>query len=140
MYTAMQIAHYIIEKCTQDDKAISNLQLQKILYYLQKNALQKDVNKPLFSDDFVAWQFGPVIEEVYYNYCSFGSMPIRRIYNENISNLVKMMIDPIIVKKRILNPWDMVAETHKAGGAWDYVYSRFGSGAEISKELITQKG
>lgn len=34
-YTAMQIAEYVINKCTNENHAITNLQLQKILYYLQ---------------------------------------------------------------------------------------------------------
>ena len=34
----------------------------------------------------------------------------------------RLIIDNIIESKRILNPWDMVSETHKLGGAWDSVY------------------
>lgn len=36
MYSAMYVAQYIITKCTADLKPVSNLQLQKILYYIQK--------------------------------------------------------------------------------------------------------
>lgn len=140
MYTAMQIAQYVIDKCTIEEYAISNLQLQKILFYLQKAALNKSINNPIFCEDFVAWQFGPVIEEVYYNYCGFGSMPIRRKYETVIDNVTKMMIDPIIEMKRILNPWDMVTETHKKGGAWDYVYYNVGNGGMITKTMIAEKG
>ena len=35
LYSAMDIAKYIIDKCIDDEMPISNLQLQKILYYLQ---------------------------------------------------------------------------------------------------------
>lgn len=34
MYTALDMAKYIIDKCTKDRSPISNLQLQKILYYI----------------------------------------------------------------------------------------------------------
>lgn len=139
-YTAMQIAHYVIEKCTIENSAISNLQLQKILYYLQKTALQSKSGKVLFNDEFVAWQFGPVIEEVYYNYCGFGAMPIRRIYQENIDGQIRLLIDPIIERKRVLDPWEMVAETHKPGGAWYITYNEQGNGGIISKDLIKQRG
>ena len=141
MKTAMQIAHYVIEKCTKEEKAISNLQLQKILFYIQKTALQSDKGVPIFNDEFVAWKFGPVIEDVSYTYCVFGAMPIRRIYNEEIEGSIKVLIDPIINKKRELNPWDMVEETHKKGGAWDTTFkSGLGNGKVIEKKLIKEKG
>lgn len=138
MNTATEMAHYIVDKCTRDGAPVSNLQLQKILYYLQKTFLKN--NDELFEDDFVAWQFGPVVEEVYYEYCSFGSMPIRRVYLVNI-NVNPRTINPIIEEKRSLNPWEMVAETHKKNGAWDMTYlGGKGNGQIIAKKLIAEKG
>ena len=55
---------------------ISNLQLQKILYYLQVYFIQHE-GIPLFEDEIEAWQFGPVIPEVYYEYCGFGGFEIQ---------------------------------------------------------------
>ena len=51
------------------------------------------------------------------------------------------MINPIIEKKRILNPWDMVSDTHSSGKAWDLIY-RDGAGDHqvIPQELIKSKG
>lgn len=40
MYSALNMAKYIIDKCTKDRYPISNLQLQKILYYVQREFLQ----------------------------------------------------------------------------------------------------
>lgn len=139
MKTAREVACYIIDKCTREEVPISNLQLQKILYYVQKVYLQSQ--GALFDDDFVAWQFGPVIEDVYYNYCSFGSMPIRRRYDTDISSNDKVLMDPIIEKKRELDPWEMVSETHKKNGAWDTTYlDGRGNGRIIAKDLISSKG
>ena len=60
-YKAMDVAKYIITKCARNEHPISNLQLQKILYILQKEYLQRD-QKCLFFDDFEAWAFGPNIQ------------------------------------------------------------------------------
>ena len=35
MYVALDLSKYIISKCVRDGHPISNLQLQKILYYIQ---------------------------------------------------------------------------------------------------------
>ena len=34
MYKALEIAKYVIDKCTRENNPISDLQLQKILYYI----------------------------------------------------------------------------------------------------------
>lgn len=139
MDTAMDVSRYIINKCMRDGLPVSNLQLQKILYYLQKEFLKQGGR--LFDDDFVAWQFGPAIEEVYYNYSIFGSMPIRRRFAIDLTQRVKAAIDPIIEAKRRMDPWELVRETHKKNGAWDMVYKDgAGNGETISKELIASRG
>lgn len=40
IYQVTDIAKYIINKCTIEKHAISNLQLQEILYYIQKEFLE----------------------------------------------------------------------------------------------------
>lgn len=60
MYSALDLSTYIVSKCIKDHSPISNLQLQKILYYIQKEFLKND--DIAFSDDIEAWQFGPVVQ------------------------------------------------------------------------------
>lgn len=136
MYKALDIAKYTIDKCTKEEISISNLQLQKILYYMQEKYL-KEYQKPLFDEEIQAWQFGPVVPEVYANYCGYGAMPIENEYNINVEKAVKEVIDPIIEDKAKLEPWDLVEETHRKNGPWDRVYdSGRGNRHTISKELI----
>ena len=52
MYAAIDLSKYIVSKCIRDDHPISNLQLQKILYYIQKDFLKK--GKIAFPDDIEA--------------------------------------------------------------------------------------
>lgn len=39
MYKALDISNYIINKCIDDNIPISNMQLQKILYCIQRECL-----------------------------------------------------------------------------------------------------
>ena len=139
MYSALNIAKYIIDKCTKDRDPISNLQLQKVLYYIQREFLQQGAMA--FSEDIEAWQFGPVVPEAYKQYCGFGALPIRMRYVVTIQSSDKNIINPIIEKKRILNPWDMVSDTHSSGKAWDLIYrGGLGDHQIIPRELIRNKG
>lgn len=122
-YSAVELSKYIITKCARDNKPISNLQLQKILYFIQKEYLQKK-GVPAFDDPIEAWRFGPVVPEAYYFFCGSGAMPITDVYEDaNIDNVTdRALIDKIVEDKRELSPWKLVEETHKEGCAWDRVY------------------
>lgn len=142
MKRAIELAKYIVKKCIDDNYAISNLQLQKILYYIQRDFLKKD--SIAFYDEIEAWQFGPVVPYVYYYYCGFGAMPINIPVSYDISDFqvedIKM-INGIVEEKRLLKPWDMVNETHKADGAWSLVYDNgVGNRKIIPRSLIKERG
>lgn len=121
MYSAVELSKYIVTKCVHDECPISNLQLQKILYYIQKEYLAK--NSQVFFEDIEAWQFGPVVPEAYYRFCGFGAMPITLTYDNVVIDVAdKCIIDPIVESKRAMNPWDLVDDTHKPNGAWSQIY------------------
>ena len=137
MYDVLDLAKYIVTKCSTEGSPISNLQLQKILYYIQKEFLNND--KLAFDADIEAWRFGPVVPCVYYNFCSYGSMPIDDIFKTPIKE--DSVVDEIIVEKRRLNPWEMVSETHKENGAWHQTYKDgSGNGNVIPIDLIKSVG
>lgn len=121
--TALDLSKYIVSRCVNDGCPISNLQLQKILYYIQKEFLQTR-NEVMFYDDIEAWQFGPVVPNVYYYFCGFGAMPISSPFlcDVSLNDKDSAIIDNIVKSKRTLDPWEMVNETHKRGGAWDKTY------------------
>ena len=140
-YDALNVANYIIDKCKKDGSPITNLQLQKILYFLQREYLQNN-GYSLFFNEIQAWQFGPVVPDVYYKYCIFGAMPISRTYgNHQINDADMKAINPIIEKNMCRSPWELVEETHKSGGAWEIIYDNGkGNHNVIPEYLIQTKG
>ena len=75
-YKALDIANKIISKTDlEHGDTISNLKLQKMLYYQQGFHLAY-FGTPLFDEDIVSWQYGPVVPSVYKEYKSFESNSI----------------------------------------------------------------
>lgn len=64
MERALNIAKYIISYCSKQGRPVSNLQVQKILFFLQVK-YYKVFGKWLFSDEIEAWSYGPVVRVVY---------------------------------------------------------------------------
>lgn len=140
MYSVIELSKYIVTKCVHEGRPISNLQLQKILYYIQKEYVKS--NSQAFFEEIEAWQFGPVVPEAYYRFCGFGAMPITLTYDDiNIQESDKLIIDPIVIEKRNMNPWDLVEDTHQPNGAWSQIYNGgAGNHKVIPIELIKAVG
>ena len=141
-YQAIDIARYIIYICSLERKPISNLQLQKILYYIQEFFL-KNERRALFIDEIEAWPFGPVVRDVYYHYCGYGAMEIYDDNNPNVNIDLneRQIIESITREKSALKPWKLVEDTHASGKAWDLIYCN-GEGYKkvIPKDVIVTYG
>jgi uncharacterized phage-associated protein len=72
-HKALNVANEILKLSNPEiGDIISNLKLQKLLYYVQGfHIAMKD--EPLFDEDIIAWQYGPVVPEVYHEFKCFGS-------------------------------------------------------------------
>lgn len=133
-YRALDIAKYIINRCTDNGTPVTNLKLQKILYFVQGEYHQQ-TGSFLFDDNFLAWQFGPVVRGVYDEYCSYGASAIYELGTLILREKDKKVIDEIIDRRRGQTAGALVAEAHRPGGAWDSVYN--GSNQTvIPKQLI----
>lgn len=72
-YKALDIAYKILDKAnTPEGELISNMKLQKMLYYMQGFHLAY-FGTPLFDEEIEAWQYGPVVPSVYEQFCDHKS-------------------------------------------------------------------
>lgn len=156
MYRALQIANYIIQIALNTGEKITNLHLQKILYYLQVNELVT-TGSPLFNDDMEKWRLGPVVPNVYHEYKGSGSQPISEIEREIIFDHDKMEVQfidfnenhiefedrerfyPLIMKLLNENAFTLVDKTHEHN-PWKSVEQRIYNGEKdlkyTNEELI----
>lgn len=86
MVSALDVARYLLTLVDQDaGDLMSNLKLQKLLYYSQGYHLAL-YGQPLFHEDIVAWQYGPVVREVYHEYKFYGreGIPAPECFDSNV--------------------------------------------------------
>lgn len=133
--TAKEVSRYVADYAYRMNHAVSNLQLQKIMYFLWIE-YYKVYREALFSDQsFEAWRLGPVLRNVYYDFCSFGSMTIYPIL-AGFSDIKLNCLDGTKNKtiNRILDNYislparELVDLSHKENHAWDVIF-RKGEGA-----------
>lgn len=142
-YDVLEVSRHIINYSNRMRYGVSNLKLQKLLYFVQAYFLAfTESGAPCFKEKIEAWDFGPVVPNVYYYFCGYGAMKIMNYYDEDFSLNYenRQIIDKIIIEKRNMDPWQLVEETYRAGGAWDKTYKKgFGNREVISIALIKQE-
>lgn len=78
IYNVLDVCRHVINYSNKKDYGISNLKLQKILYFIQAYFLISTPN-PCFKERIEAWDFGPVVPEAYREYKQFGSGDIPTV-------------------------------------------------------------
>ena len=127
MYSVLDIAKYIIWYCKEKGYPISNLRLQKVLYFVQADFLiNRDI--PCFMESIEAWDFGPVVPEVYHKYKIFGSSMIPSFIcgsiAEKIRTLDKEMINEIVDLCAGKSTSELVDITHQQE-PWKNAYRKY---------------
>lgn len=73
MLSCRDVANYFLAKADPEiGDTISNLKLQKLVYYAQGFYLAI-FDRPLFSEKIKAWAHGPVVPELYQDFKQFGA-------------------------------------------------------------------
>lgn len=72
VYKAMDIARLLIwQTNTEQGDLITNLKLQKLLFY-QQGFWLAEYGEPLFAERVEAWAYGPVVPEIYHAFKRYG--------------------------------------------------------------------
>jgi len=86
LHSAVTIAQALLYLSKPENgDIISNLKLQKLLYYAQGLHIAV-YNKPLFEEPIKAWTYGPVVEEVYHAFKEHGQGAIPTQNTEQAFN------------------------------------------------------
>ncbi len=140
-FHAKEIASFYIQLLNSiPDNSIDNLKLNKILYFAQAWSLAKR-GKPIFSEEIQAWDYGPVIPEVYHVYKCCGSNAIEEAeapFDEKklSSEELDLLID-VYRNYGKYTGWALKDMTHRRGSPWSQVYRR-GQNNVISKDAMRE--
>ena len=129
MYSALSVARHIIDYSHEIGYGISNLKLQKVLYFVQAEFLVS-TSSPCFSDTIEAWDFGPVVPAVYHRYKVYGSAiipasntPWMSIFEQPISEGDKRLINSVVDRLIGYSAATLVNVTHNQT-PWKNAYVR----------------
>lgn len=92
-YPATTIANEFLRKAGSAGSTLTHMQVQKLVYLAHGWHLALTDGDPLIKERVLAWQYGPVIEELYYEFAGFKRDPIDRRFVDLMAD--KMGLDAL---------------------------------------------
>lgn len=140
--SALDVANWFVVRANREraesfGEGISNLKLQKIIYFAQAAHLALE-NKPLFDDEIEAWNYGPVVESVYRQFKSHQRTPIPQPSNDNYLHIPSNIIAFLSEVWELFGKYSagkLVEMTH-AHDPWKSTYDAAKRNLVIPKETI----
>jgi uncharacterized phage-associated protein len=144
-YPASLIAYAFVKKGIDEGKFVTQMKLQKLVYFAQGYHLAK-YNTPLIKENFQAWKFGPVVPEIYQDFKLYGSKLItdtasfRPVETDQKRYLLdNQALDSIQYTWSVLKDFSAMALsnwTHQPQAPWSKVYDPAGKSTPIPNDDI----
>jgi uncharacterized phage-associated protein len=148
------IANFVLDRADERGKQITNLDLQKIVYFLHGHYLCR-YNQPLVDSEFEAWTYGPVHKLIYDAFKVYNDSPIegRAIafnpvtrQNRELPELsdarIISIIDENLDQYLNMTTYSLVQLTHRDGTPWSQTVNdadnRVNIGMRIPNNLIRE--
>lgn len=113
--TMNQLAQHILAVAKREGRSVTNLHLQKIMYFtlqkaLKEKVLDREELEELYDQNFLVWRYGPVVPPIYEKYSLYSASPIMVSgnYSESFSTL-----DDIIKSLIEEKPFELVNKSHQ---------------------------
>lgn len=150
MINALHVGNSILKRAFGENIDVTSMKLQKLIYFLYRDYLQ-ETGRPLFSERFETWKFGPVLPSVYEAFKEYGSNAIRDyakepdgksilLVNEESSPMFKRIADAIWEQYKSYDGIYLSLITHKPGTAWSKAAEKrnmYLSDEDIMAEVIS---
>lgn len=139
--SAVQAAKFIVQERYQAGAPVSNLEIQALLFFCQRDCLRCS-GYPLFFEDILAYPFGPAVEEVYFNFCGYGAIQITPFWPpEVLPGPAEKRILATLSRHREESTIQLLSSSRRMGGAWQRTsIGRPGSRTVILPQFIERFG
>ena len=147
------VANFVLDFCDAKDRRVTNLSLQKIVYFCNVWSLM-NFGRPLLKHQFEAWQYGPVLQYLYRDFKRFENRPIvgratridpgsgrEEVVRYEFDQETESFLHQVVDFYSRIKANDLIALSHAKGGPWDKVWNHCGKvnpGMKIEESSITE--
>lgn len=142
---SMDVADFFIatanEGDPEEDDGMTNMKLNKLMFFAQAASLQR-FGRPLFDDPIEAWDYGPVVRDVYHTFRSYQRNAIGKVaqpfdWRSIDPDALELLCDVYRTYARDYSAIGLMRMTHQPGTPWAQSYEK-GASSVIPLPLIMQ--
>ena len=111
----LNFANHILAVAYENKLSVSNLGLQKIMYFtMREHKNNQALLSEIYDEPFYVWRYGPIVPFIYRKYCGYGSRTIIEkgekineysIFDDSIIKLLNEDLFTLIDKSREHKFW-----------------------------------
>ena len=137
-YDARSISNWFIRRARADGRELSIMSLLKLTYIAHGWHLEIR-KRPLFSNKIQAWQFGPVIPDVYNTLRPQGVTVLSEAsgFDDPISEADEILLGQIWDIYGSMSAYQLSDITHEKGGPWEIATESGGNYAPIPDDATS---
>lgn len=142
MTSAIAVAQAFLDLATNEDRRLTNMQLQKLVFFAHGTHLAA-YGEPLICDPIRAWDFGPVIPPLYDRLRQYRSRYVDPVIDPGARDQVdpkgsmSQCVGAVWKAYKDHDGWSLSRITHLPGTPWSEVWERRQYG-DIPNELIRE--
>ncbi|MDQ6786115.1 MAG: DUF4065 domain-containing protein [Acidobacteriota bacterium] len=141
MYSAISVANAFLDLARRDGKPLTNMQLQKLVYIAHGYCLA-ELGKPLFHNNVHAFEWGPVIPNLYKLLRQYGAGEVKDFIPSDEPSIPLNSPEMEIIKEvwqyyGDFSAWQLSNFTHRTGTPWSETW-RVNQFGVISDDLIAE--
>lgn len=138
MHSSLAVANKLLKLAESSGKSLTPMQVLKLVYMCHGWMLGL-YGRPLISDKVEAWQYGPVIPNLYHSLKSYRASPVTNTlmqpvdeaeFGEEEESLISQVFN---IYGDYSGP-QLSTITHRAGSPWHAIWNS--NGSTISNDLI----
>ena len=138
MHSARKVANFFIEEASLQGKELTPLQVIKLVYIAHGFVLA-NTNRGLIADVVEAWEYGPVVADLYHQLKRYGNEPIPSnmidwIESYELKENEKNIMTKVFNHYSKFTGVQLSTLTHQEGTPWHEVWEKFGKNAIIPDE------
>lgn len=132
------VAKLLLDKAHGKKLQLTPMQLLKLVYIAHGWMLGL-YSRPLIREEIEAWEYGPVIRDLYHAVKEYRSRPVQDIKgvpDENFDEIEENLIDQVLDIYGDKDGIFLSSITHMPGTPWETTWSIDGKNGVISNDLI----
>ena len=139
MHSARKVANFLLDRAEEQGEGLSPMKVIKLVY-IAHGFMLANRDTGLIAEPVEAWEYGPVIADLYHSLKRYGNDPIpirleELIASDDFNGDERAVMEKVFDHYGDFTGGELSSLTHQEGTPWDEIWKKFGKNAIIPDKM-----